>query len=270
MTITTSVIRTASIGISPALRTAWRGCFPTFPSIQRRAIHGSLSITEKLLLLGFDEKTKRPLSWKHFDTALGAAVIMDLYSRNQINLIEQNELVSKRLIVRPLSKKAIEHPVLNKCLSSIQNTWFGSEYPIEDWIKDFSERSISRQTIDDLSRKGVLTKRVDHYCFGLFWLNRYEEDSSTAIVNRLREVVMGNSEEVDCQTTVLLTLCKKVKLLERVFTKDELAKNSDRIEKIMSGQLALRNLESYTTNTNAMKNVIIMYCVFNSHHLTVP
>lgn len=194
--------------------------------------NNELFLREEILLLALhDKKGTVPLgSMYHY--AAGGAILAELLLRGRIAFEGENKLVD---VVDPTPVGA---PLLDESLERIRTE--KRPAPLEDWLSRLAETKDLRQRIAlHLCKRGIIRADEDKILF-IFTREVYPEvdpGPEERLIERVREAVFTDREDIDPRTVILVSLADGTGLLDGVFGRKELKRRKARIERLTSGEV---------------------------------
>jgi hypothetical protein len=194
----------------------------------------SLYLHEEIMLLVLRDRKGTVVSGTMYNYAIGGAVLAELMMEKRIDV----EVVKKKKYARLLSSAPLGDPLIDECLAKIAGAKRRTQ--LQTWVTKFAQtRNLKHRVAEQLAKRWIL--RVDEdKILGIFTRKIYPEvdpGPEREIIERLREAIFGQSEEVDPRTVILLSLVSSADLLKLVFDKKHLKGRKARIEKAVNGEL---------------------------------
>ena len=132
----------------------------------------------------------------------------------------------------------IGETVLDECLAMIRDS--SKPKSAETWVGKFANlQELKHKTAASLCEMGILRADTGKVLLIFSW-KIYPEinpEPERALIERLREAIFVESEDVGPRTTVRLTLAHHAGLLSVVFNKKDLKAKRKRIREIVEGNL---------------------------------
>jgi hypothetical protein len=113
---------------------------------------------------------------------------------------------------------------------------------------------------EQLARRGILRVEEDKV-LGIFTRRIYPEvdpQPEREIIERLREVIFGESREIDPRTVILLSLAAAADLLKLVFDRKELRGREARTQQIVNGEMTGKATREAI---EAMRAAVMVACI---------
>jgi len=194
----------------------------------------SLFLYEEIMLLALKDKEGTIASNTMYQIAIGAAILSDLLLSNHISIED-----SKKKAVSVVSNKQYEDPIINECLEIIATS--KKKKTLKEWITKFSNlKNLKNRAARQLCKRGILKEDEDKVL--IFFTRKIFPEVNPIpekqLIDRLRKAIFTATREIDMSTIVLISLAHNTNLLKVVFDKKKLKERKDRIEKIISGDMA--------------------------------
>ncbi len=192
-----------------------------------------LFLHEEVLLLALqDEEGTIPLGTMYPHAAAGA-IMAELLLRGRIELDGEDDA-----LVRVVNLEPIGAPLVDAVLADLA----GAKRPqtMSDWIMKIALRGdLKEMAIARLCERGILRAEKDKFLL-IFTREVYPEvdpEPEDRLVERIREAVLTDRNELDVRTVILISLADQTDLLKAVFSKQELKIRRERIDTLASGQV---------------------------------
>lgn len=187
-----------------------------------------LHLYQELLLLALRDDRGTPLgTWS--TQALAGGVIADLA------LAERITLEGKRAIVQVESAEPTDDPVLDACLLRLSTA--KRRAAASTWVSRFATTKTLHAAAERLCELGVL--RADKQRVLLIFDRKvYPEidpEPERETVERLREAIFTEREDIDAPTVLLVSIAAATELLGAHFPKKDLRARKQRIEGLKAG-----------------------------------
>ena len=192
-----------------------------------------LHLYEELMLLALrDEEGTFAADDMSFSYALGGAILSELLLLEVIAL----EPAKKKKMVRLKSTALTGDPIIDECLNKLAAA--KRRATLSTWVSRFGGlKKLRHRAAQQLCRRGIL--RADEKSVLLIFSKKvYPEldpGPERALVERLREALFSDTEEVAPATAILVALADKAGVLKNAFDKKELKARKERIESIGEG-----------------------------------
>jgi len=192
-----------------------------------------LFLHEEILLLSLTEDQGKVESGAWYQQAVAAAVLAELLLGKRIEL----ESAGKKPNVRVRSAAPLGDELIDDWLATL-----GAESQpraLSHWAsKISSSKDLKGRVGRRLAERGVLHVQQDKFLF-LFTRTNYPERDpgpERELRSRLRQAVMGSSQDLDTRTVALLSIAKATGLLRTILDKQELEQRKQHIERIIEGE----------------------------------
>jgi len=193
-----------------------------------------LHLYEELMLLALrDEEGTVAADEMAFVYTLGGAILSELLLLEIISL----EQVKKKKSMVDLDRPArLGDPIMDECLEKLKTA--KRRASLNTWVSRFGQlRKLKHRAAEQLCRRGIL--RVDEKSVLLIFSKKiYPEldpGPERELVERLREAIFTDTNEVPPATAILVALADKAGVLKNAFDKKELKARKKRIENIGNG-----------------------------------
>jgi Golgi phosphoprotein 3 len=162
--------------------------------------------------------------------AVGGGVLTDLV------LAERVRLEGKRHLVTVIDSSPLGDPVLDESLERIASA--KRRGAAQRWVSSFSSTKVFHATAERLCELGVL--RLESKSVLLIFSRRVYPEIDPApereIVERLREAIFTDRDDIEPRIAVLVSLAASTELLRVHFDKKELKGRKHRIEQLQQGE----------------------------------
>lgn len=193
-----------------------------------------LHLHEEILLLALRDKQGTIASGTMYQFAIGGAILAELLLDKKISVDESK----KKKLVDLVDPTPYGDPVIDESIEKIRTA--KRRASLQTWVSRFSNlKRLKHRVAGQLCRRGIL-KADEDKVLGLFKRKIYPELSpkpERMLIERLREAIFTDSENLDRRTVVLVSLADKTGLLKANFDKKELKKQKARIKKIAEGEM---------------------------------
>jgi len=215
----------------------------------------SLHLHEEIMLLALRDKEGTVFSGTMYNFAIGGAVLAELLMEKRIDVEE----VKKKTFARVLSSAPVGDPLMDECLSRIAGAKKRAQ--LRDWVSKFAQtKNLKHRVAEQLARRRILRVDEDKVLW-IFTRKIYPEvdpNPEWEVIERLREAVFGESEEIDPRTVVLLSLAAGADLLRLVFDKKALKSRKARIRQVVNGELTGKATKEAI---EAMQAAVMVACI---------
>lgn len=190
---------------------------------------------EEIMLLALrDKEGTIAANDTSFAYSLGASLLAELLFLEKVSVEE----VKKKKLINLDNSTPTGDPLLDECLESLRNA--KRRAAITRWVSRFTHiKKLRHRAAQQLCRRGIL--RADEGKVLLIFSRKiYPEldpGPEREVVERLREAIFTDVQELDPRTTVLVALSDKAGVLRNHFDKKELKAREARIEKIGEGEI---------------------------------
>ncbi len=194
----------------------------------------SLTLYEEMLLLALDDRkgTTGMSAWH--TTAMGGVILAELVLMGKLHIG-----TDKKKMVDAEPGAQVDDPLLSECLRLVQDAKRrkrGSE-----WVAKFAGlKDLRNRAARGLVSKGVLNESNDKV-LGIFPRTIFptrDGGPEQALVARLTDAVMGDSDRIDPRTMVVVAVANATALLEKAIPKKDLKGRKARLKQLSEGQLA--------------------------------
>ncbi len=192
-----------------------------------------LHLYEELMLLALrDKEGTFAADDMSFAYTLGGAILSELLLLEVISL----EPVKKKKMVRLKSTVLTGDPIIDECLKKLSSA--KRRATLTTWVSRCGGlKKLRHRAAQQLCRRGIL--RADEKSVLLIFSRKvYPEldpGPERELVERLREAIFSDIEEVAPATAVLVALADKAGVLKNAFDKKELKARKKRIEDLAQG-----------------------------------
>ena len=199
----------------------------------RRSESEQLALHEEFGLLCLHDKKGTIISEKS-RLGIAGALLAELLLQGLIGV----DASRRRKLVDADQSRWVNDPILNECLQKIRKTerkaWLAM------WVLAFAYRGrLARQVAERLCWRGIL--RAEEQKRLLFFSRQiYPEINpgpERAVIERLREAIFTDADDISPRTVVLATLADACKLLHPIFGRKELGSREVRLKQLANGQL---------------------------------
>jgi Golgi phosphoprotein 3 len=187
----------------------------------------SIHLHEEIMLLALRDREGTVAAGAMYQYAIGGAILAELLLSQHIRAAESG----KKTVVKVVNPSRPDDPIIDECLSLVRN----SKKPrtLQHWVSRFAGvKKLPHRVAEQLCRRGIL--RADEDKVLLFFTRKVYPEVNP---ERISEAIFTDSNDLDPNTVVLVSLANSVGLLNIVFDKKELKKRRDRIEKIVNGEI---------------------------------
>lgn len=191
-----------------------------------------LFLYEEFLLLALrDDQGTIAVDYPEHLTA--GAIMADLLIEGRVFVDD-----TRKQLVDVRDKTPTNDPIIDECLDKITNA--KRRASLQNWIlKLASVDDLRHRVARQLCERGILRADEDKILL-LFTRRLYPEINPAPeqeIVDRLRQVIFSDDEQIDPRTAVLLSLAHGANLLSDMFGRKEIKNRNKRIDQIINGDL---------------------------------
>lgn len=192
-----------------------------------------LYLYEEIMLLALRDD-KGTLITSYVEQAVAGAVFAELLLAGKISVSED-----KKKLVAVQDSSPLGDPIIDECLALIS----AQSKPIssEDLITKIGDiKELRHKVARQLCNRDILRAEQDKIMF-IFTRRTYPEvnpEPEQAIIKRIHAAIFDEKEDIDPRTIVLISLAKSAELLVQNFDAKAIRAKKDRIEQIVSGELA--------------------------------
>ena len=192
-----------------------------------------LYLYEEIMLLALRDD-KGTLVTSYVEQAVAGAVFAELLLAGKISVSED-----KKKLVAVQDSSPLGDPIIDECLALIS----AQSKPIssQDLITKIGDiKELRHKVARQLCNRDILRAEQDKIMF-IFTRRTYPEvnpEPEQAIIRRIHAAIFDEKEDIDPRTIVLISLAKSAELLVQNFDVKAIRAKKDRIEQIVSGELA--------------------------------
>lgn len=193
-----------------------------------------LLLHHELMLLALRDREGTIVTGSNYAYGLGGAILAELLLRGKIGV----DAKGRRKLAQPLDAMPLGDDVIDECLERIHGA--KRRASLQTWVSRFSGlRKLRHRIAAALCERGILRADEDKVLL-LFRRRIYPEldpGPERELLDRLRNVVLTDTEEVDARTVVALSLTQAAGMLGQVVDKPTQKARRERIERIVNGEL---------------------------------
>ena len=222
----------------------------------------AIYLHEEVLLLALRNKDGT-IEWgTMYQHAIGGAVLAELLLNNRIEVGGSD----KRKLINLVSAEPLGAPLLDECLEKISSA--KRQASAQTWVSRFTNlRELKHRIAQELCKRGVLRAKTETILL-VFARKAYPEvdpKPEKEMIERLRNAIFSDSDEVDPRTVVLVSLANSADLLKVVFDKQKLKRRKSRIEQVINGDMAgMATKEAIAAMQAAvMMNTVVMPAIIS-------
>jgi len=191
-----------------------------------------LTLTEKLFLLSLHEKKKWiELSNHHtLRYGLAGALLADLIHWEKIRIDDEK-------LVNMIQDTPIGNELLDKTIASIQES--KQPHKISYWLDHLScGKKQQMKLIASLESHGILRREEKRFLWMIPYIVFPDTNASAkyTVKEKLRSAVLAN-HPLEVHDQVLLSLLNACKMLDHVFTKDEIKSSRHRVNDLVKDEI---------------------------------
>ena len=194
----------------------------------------TLFLHEEIMLLALRDEEGTIASGSMYQYAVSGAIVAELLLNKRIGVDESR----KKKLVNLVDSTLIGEPLLDECLGKISSA--KRRASLQTWVSRFAGlKNLKHRLAEQLCQRGILRTGEDKVLL-IFTRKIYPEvnpEPEQRVINRLREAIFTDTEDVDPRTAVLLSLAHNAGLLKNVFDKKELKRRKDRIKQVINGEM---------------------------------
>jgi len=191
-----------------------------------------LKLYEEVMLLALCEE-KGTITNGYLHYAIAGAILAELLLEERISIDE-----GKKQFINLEDTSSYSDPVIEEALELVREARRRKQ--LKGWMQKFCTiKDLKHKVAAQLVKHKIVAAEEDKILF-LFTRRIYPEINpvpENQIKERLRRAVLSDQQEVDPRTGILLSLAKGTRLLNQVFSKQELRDRKKRIEQITKGEL---------------------------------
>ena len=195
-------------------------------------IMNPLFLYEEVLLLILKDK-EGTVDWKagYFRSVLAGAMIAELLLLGKIEIDD-----TPKQLVKVIDTTPTDEALLDEALVEINSA--KKEQSVQHWVNRFTGfREHLQRIARGLCSKGIL-KETEEKVLLFFTSRRFPEvnpEPEREVIERMRQAIFTEMEEVDIRTCLLISLCYKSNILSIPFSNADLKHQKDHIESIIKG-----------------------------------
>ena len=195
-----------------------------------------LLLHEEVVLLALRDAEGTVAAGSMYEYAIGGAILAELLLGGCIVVEEHRR---KRKLVNVVGSQSFGELLVDECLERIRGAKRRAD--VSTWVQRFAGmRNLKGRVAGGLCRRGILRADEDKVLL-IFSRKIYPEvdpGPERRLIERLREAIFSDRENIDARTVVLVSLAHHAGLLKVVFDKKSLRKRKKRIESIAAGDVA--------------------------------
>ena len=214
-----------------------------------------LFLHEEVMLLALRDEEGTVASGTMYQYAIGAAVLAELLLNERLTV----EQIRKRKLVNLVNSMPLGDPLIDECLEKIGRA--KRRAVLQTWVSRFAGvKNLKHRVARRLCDRGILRASEDKILL-IFTRKIYPEinpEPERELIERLRQAIFTDIEDIDSRTMILVSLAKSVGLLKVVFDKKELKRRKARIERIIKGEITGK---AAAEAIQAMQAAIMVACI---------
>jgi len=191
-----------------------------------------LFLYEEVMLLALRDE-QGTIATGFVEQLVAGAILADLLLESQISIDD-----TKKQLVNLENDKTTGDPVIDECLEKMAAV--KRRASLSTWVYRLAGiKKLKHKVAQQLCERGILRADEDKILF-LFNRRIYPEINPTPekkIIERMREAIFTDQNQLDARTVVLVSLANGSDLLRQTFGRKELKPRKKRIEKITNGDL---------------------------------
>jgi len=191
-----------------------------------------LFLYEEVMLLALRDE-QGTIATGFVEQLVAGAILADLLLESQISIDD-----TKKQLVNLENDKTTGDPVIDECLEKMAAV--KRRASLSTWVHRLAGiKKLKHKVAQQLCERGILRADEDKILF-LFNRRIYPEINPTPekkIIERMREAIFTDQNQLDARTVVLVSLANGSDLLRQTFGRKELKPRKKRIEKITNGDL---------------------------------
>ncbi len=194
-----------------------------------------LYLYEEIMLLALrDKEGTVAANDTSFAYTLGGALLAELLLMEKVSV----ETVKKKKLINLENTASTGDPLLDECLQKLRDA--KRRAATTTWVSRFTGiKKLRHRAAQQLCRRGIL--RADEGKVLLIFTRKVYPELDPGperdVVERLRNAIFTDVQELDPRTTVLVALSDKAGILKNHFDKKDLKARKARIEKIGEGEV---------------------------------
>lgn len=214
----------------------------------------SLTLYEEILLLALDDdKGTTPLEGT-FRNAMGGAILAELTLMGALRVDED-----KKKKVHPDPAARVDDAILAECLAMVRDK--DKPQAASTWVQKFAGlKNLKERAARQLVDRGVLVEE-EGTVLKIFKRTLFPERDGGPerdLRRRMEKAIFTYSSEVDSRTVIIVALAKATGMLDKAFDKKRLKEQKQRLEDIMSGQVAGQATKEAIEAAQAVQAAIVI------------
>jgi len=215
----------------------------------------NLFLHEEIMLLSLRDEEGTIASGTMYNYAVGGAIIAELLLSQRISV----EQTKKKKLVSVINPELLNDSLIDEWLMKMVSS--KKQKTLQDWVSRIAcTRELNHRIATQLCKQGIL--RMDEEKILLLFTRRiYPEvnpEPEQIIIDRLKNIIFTDTDDVDARTIVLLSLAKSANILPFIFGKKEIKQRKQRIEQIVNGDIAGKATKEAI---EAMQAAVMVACI---------
>jgi len=194
-----------------------------------------LHLYEAMMLLALRDEEGTVESGAMYHYAVGGAILAELLLSRRIRI---EEVKRKRKLVTLLSAEPVGDDLIDECLDRVATA--KRRRAPAGWVSCFASlKRLKHRAVESLCRRGILAADEDKVLL-IFSRSIYPEidpEPERQLIGRLEKAIFTDTEDIDPETVVLVSLANSTNILRAAFDKKELKARKKRIEQISNGEV---------------------------------
>ena len=219
------------------------------------ATQNTLFLYEEIMLLALRDEEGTIASSSTYQYAIGGAILAELLLNKRIGIDE----AKRKKLVNIVNPAQVGDPLIDECLEKISTAKRRSS--LQTWVSRFAGvKNLKHRVAEQLCRRGILRANEDKVLL-IFTRKIYPEinhEPEGKLIDRLREAIFTDTEDVDPRTAVLISLAHSADLLKNVFDKKKLKRHKSRIKQIIDGEMTGKAAKEAI---EAMQAAVMVACI---------
>ena len=191
-----------------------------------------LCLYEELMLLALRDE-KGTVSGAYIEQAIAGAILAQLLLERRISIAD-----TRRVLVDVDDSSPTGDAILDMCLQTMAQS--SRRASLRNWVSRLARtKQLRHQVASQLCQRGILRADEGKVLF-VFTRKIYPEinpEPERQIMDRLRDAIFTDTDQVEPRTAVLLSLAKSTGVLKTNFDKKDLKARKERIERIINGEV---------------------------------
>jgi Golgi phosphoprotein 3 len=215
----------------------------------------NLFLYEEIMLLALKDEEGTIASGSLYNYAVGGAIIAELLLSQRIALDQSK----RKKLVSVINSELFNDSLIDEWLIKMSSAKRRKTF--QDWVTRIADtKALKHRIAMQLCQRGIL--RMDKEKILLLFTRRiYPEinpNPEQEIIDRLRNAIFTDTDDVAARTVVLLSLAKSANILPVVFGKKEIKQRKKRIEQIVNGEISGKVTKEAI---DAMQTAVMVACI---------